>query len=218
MSAIHLLDAFVLCRLNEQASQLLQVHYHVEFQQCHDVQRSSHGCCHQGIDVQPLEDLQTWIFWNWSVIWPNDVRTGSTAFEKYALLCRFRVADHQVPSQLNRFRGAALSPNPGSRATHATSHGPNGSMEPTSRRRGGVLGDALGDAECECTPDNHSPFLNEAEHNLAMTVGGCNGSMCADAFCLPVPESSRSSSWSAISGHRLGSLTVTVLVRPNIWA
>ena len=28
MSAIHLLDAFVLCRLNEQASQLLQVHYH----------------------------------------------------------------------------------------------------------------------------------------------------------------------------------------------
>ena len=43
------------------------------------------------------------------------------------------------------FRG--VSPNPGSRAAHATSHGPNWSMDPTSRRRGGGLGDALEEAE-----------------------------------------------------------------------
>ena len=130
---------------------------HVEFEQCHDAHRSRHGFCHQGLDVQPLEDRR--IFWNGSVIRPKDVRTGSTAFGKWAALCHF--ADHQVPPQLNRFRGAALSPNPGSRAGDATSEGPNGSMDPTSRRRGGGLGDALEDAECERIPDNHSgPFAS----------------------------------------------------------
>ena len=37
----------------------------------------------------------------------------------------------------------------------------NGSMDPTSRRPGGGLGDALGVAECERIPDNHSgPFAS----------------------------------------------------------
>ena len=130
---------------------------HVEYHECHDVERSLDGRGHQGRNVQPLEDPRN--VWNESVIRPRDVRTDSTALGKWAALCHF--ADHQVPPELNRFRGAALSPNPGSRADHATSHGPNGSMDPTSRRPGGGLGDALGVAECERIPDNHSgPFAS----------------------------------------------------------